>query len=111
MHEHTLAMNILKTAHDAAKGQKILKIVLEIGEIADIPPQELVDAIKHIVKYDVEYAESESKIKCSCGYIGRSRILEKKHAATIFVCPECNNSNPEVLTGKDIIIKEIEVED
>ncbi len=111
MHEFTIAKNIIDTAENAALGKKINSIHIEMGEIADIPPSDLLDALKLINKeciYDV--VEIESVVKCSCGFEGRPKILEKKHATTIFVCPECNNI-PQIVSGNEINVVSVDVED
>lgn len=111
MHEYTLAKNIIDTAENAASGRKIKSIKIEMGEIADIPASDLLDALKLINKECIfDISETNSVVKCSCGFKGRPKILEKKHAATIFVCPKCNKI-PEIVSGNEINVVSVDVED
>lgn len=111
MHEHTLAKNIIDTAENATFGKKINSIKIEMGEIADIPPADLLDALNLINEnYFYDVIETEALVKCSCGFEGRPKILEKKHAATIFVCPKCN-SIPQIISGNEINVVSVDVDD
>jgi Zn finger protein HypA/HybF involved in hydrogenase expression len=65
--------------------------------------------LKKMVNWDVIMLRKEGKVKCSCGYEGVPKIVEKQHGHTVFVCPECG-SVPDVLEGGDIILKEVVVD-
>ncbi len=76
MHEHTLAKNIIDTAENTVSGKKINSIKIEMGEIADILPSDLLDALDLINdEYFYDVVETESVVKCSCGFKGRPKIL------------------------------------
>jgi len=106
MHETIIANDIIKKAE--SKG-KVKSAVIEVGDLAHLSAEELEETIKNMVKWTFVIVKKPAKVKCSCGYIGGPKIVEKRHGLTLFVCPECS-SIPKVLEGKDIILKEVEVE-
>ncbi|MBW3012423.1 hydrogenase maturation nickel metallochaperone HypA [Candidatus Woesearchaeota archaeon] len=107
MHETLIAQDIIKEAN---KYGKVLAIVVEVGELAHIPAEELDECLKSLVDWKVLVNETPSVVSCICGYEGRPRILEKGHDSTMFACPECKAVMPEIISGTDIVLKEVEVE-
>ena len=106
MHETIIANDIIKKAE--SKG-KVKSAVIEVGDLAHLSAEELDAALKNMVSWSFVIVKRPAKVKCLCGYIGEPKVVEKKHGLTLFVCPKCS-SIPKVLKGKDIILKEIEVE-
>ena len=105
MHETIIAKEIINKAkeHGEVKG-----ILVEVGELADIPADHLLETLETMVNWNVLIKEKKARVKCSCGYEGEPKIVEKRHDFTLFVCPKCS-SLPKVLEGKDIILREVEV--
>lgn len=106
MHETIIANDIIKKAE--SKG-RVKSAVIEVGDLAHLSAEELEQALKNLVDWNIIIVKRPAKIKCSCGYIGKPKIVEKRHGLTLFVCPKCS-SLPKVLSGEDIILKEVEVE-
>ena len=106
MHETIIAGDIIK---EAEKYGKVLSIKVEVGELAVIPAHELDECLKSLVEWKVVVNEAHAKVRCSCGYQGEPRIMQKSHDSTVFACPKCG-SLPEIVSGKDIILREVEVE-
>ena len=106
MHETTIAQNIIKEAETHGK---VKEIYLEIGELAHVPANELLECLKTLVDWKINSKEIQAKVKCSCGFEGKPKILERGHDAFLIECPSCK-SIPEITEGKDIKIIKVIVE-
>ncbi len=105
MHETVFAKKIIE---EAERHGTVTEINLEIGELAPVPTEELVDCIKGIVTWKVNYKETPSKVECECGYEGRPTILERGHDYFYIECPKCHEI-PNILEGQDIKIVSVKV--
>lgn len=104
MHEIAIAQAIV----DEAKKQGAEKgIQVEIGELAELTPEELEQALKGVTKMFVQVDYKESLVKCACGYEGKANILDKGHGYCYFNCPNCG-SKPQVIDGGGIKLIGIE---
>ena len=106
MHETIIAKEILKQAKEKAKGKKIKSITIEVGELAQLPANELKEVLRAMVDFKIIVKQVKARVKCECGYEGTPRILAQHHDFTLFECPECSKQ-PKVLCGADIILREI----
>ncbi len=106
MHETIIANDIIKKAE--SKG-KVKSALIEVGDLAHLSAEELGETLKNMVNWNFVVVKKPAKVKCSCGYIGEPKIIEKRHGLALFVCPKCSTI-PKVIEGKDIILKEVEVE-
>ena len=105
MHETIIANQIIE---EAKKHGTIKSIKVEVGDLGHIPIEDLKPILDRMVDFHVDYIRKKAKVKCKCGFIGEPKILEKGHDINIFVCPKCGEV-PDVLEGKDIKLKEVEV--
>ena len=103
MHEHSFIEAILRNVEDR---EDVREVVLEVGELVGISPKHLKEHIEEQFGWKVSVLEKMSKVKCECGFMGRSKILERLHDLVIFECPECGEV-PEVMEGEDIKIIKI----
>ncbi len=105
MHEVVFANKVI----EKAKGYGDVKgIKVEVGELAEVSADELRDALKKLVKWNVNVEEKEALVKCKCGYEGKPRILERGHHTVLFNCSKCGNL-PEVVNGNEINLVDVEV--
>ncbi|NOZ80450.1 MAG: hydrogenase maturation nickel metallochaperone HypA [DPANN group archaeon] len=107
MHEIAFAEKIIK---EARKYGDVEAIHLEIGELAHVPGKDLVEALRKMVSWRIEWHEVPAKATCSCGFIGHPTILERGHDHFLIECPECK-SMPDLISGTDIRIQSVEVKD
>lgn len=108
MHEQVIAKQIITEAnrHGNVKG-----ITVEVGDLGHLPIEEMESILKAMTNWEITMVKKKATVKCnSCGIIGRPRILEKGHDHNVFECFECGNKMPEIVDGKDIILKEVETE-
>ncbi len=107
MHE----INIVKQIIEAAKKKGNVKsILVEVGELAHCSAEEIESALKQLVDWQVIVATKRAKVKCKCGYEGNPKIVEKRHGLTLFVCPKCSEL-PKVYEGKNIVLKEVTIDE
>ena len=106
MHETIIAKDIIA---EAEKHGKVTKIVVEVGDLGHLPADEMEATLKKMVSYEVEVVSKKATVKCACGYEGNPKILEHHHDFTLFECPECK-AVPQIVDGKDIILKSVDVE-
>ena len=107
MHETIIAREIIDKANE--KG-KVKAIKVEVGEMGHLPAKEFYETISTLVDWKIDMVEKEGKVKCSCGFVGRPKILERGHDVCIFECPSCCGVPEEILEGQEIKLLEVEVE-
>ncbi len=124
MHEYVFAEGILDTAVAFAEknyAKKILKIIIEVGELTFLNTEQLRFALEIISKNtiaegcEIIIEKKTGKIRCnSCGYEGSIDVREEVHhlgmPLQVFSCPKCKSNNTEIIEGKECNIKSIEIE-
>ena len=110
MHELGITKNIIAIVSENAQNKKVQKVLLEVGKLSVVMP----DAIK--LCFDI----------CAQGTIVEGAILEILEIPGMARCRECGNTcyidkpfgicecgsvKLDLLTGEELKIKEIEVED
>jgi len=103
MHDSVIANSILK---DLKKYGQVKEAVLEVGELAGIEPDHLLEHLNKVSNIKFKIKQTNSKVKCKCGYIGRAKIIERFHDFVLFECPECEG-NPDVIEGDKIMIDKV----
>lgn len=108
MHEHAIVDDLIS---EAQKHGKVIGITVDVGELAPITVMELKEALKaHQPDWKIEIVQTEALVQCKdCGFEGQPEIVERAHDFVLFECPNCA-CVPEVLAGKDIVLKSVDVE-
>lgn len=104
MHEVEIVGKIVKEAKKAGASKSI---VVNVGELCEITAKEVEDTLRKLVDWNIKINNVKSKVKCSCGYVGSAKIVDRGHGYCYFRCPECNK-NPIVLEGGEIKIAGVE---
>lgn len=113
MHEASIALSILERAQEIAfehKATKINSISVVVGALSGIVKESLLFAFDAI-KLDSP-AENctlnivEIPIKINCYDCKKVVVL----IDNCLICPECSSINIEVIEGREMLIKEIEVD-
>ncbi len=107
MHEQVFVADIVK---EATKHGVVSKVTVEVGALAPIPAAELEAALRMTTGWEVEIVENAGTVQCKCGYHGAPKITDKGHEYTIYECPKCGAKLPRVVSGKEIILKDVTVE-
>ena len=106
MHETIIASEIIKEAESHGK---VKEIYLEIGEIAPVPAEELVDCITTLTGWKVIHKEIASIVRCQCGYKGRAKIIVRGHDSCLIECQKCKMT-PDIISGKEIKVTSVVVD-
>ncbi|MBP8975660.1 MAG: hydrogenase maturation nickel metallochaperone HypA [Bacteroidetes bacterium] len=114
MHELSIAHNVAEIVSKAVKTDdlsRVLKIKMKIGAMAGVVPESLDFSFKAITagtslantKLVIEYIPF--RIRCEkCGVITEmeSGVIE---------CPQCGSSSTQIISGQELLVTEIELED
>ena len=112
MHEMSLSQEIVRTAVDAAEDRdgRITEICVSVGALSATNVESLSFWMEETLRSrdmeetEVELEQPAARVKCECG--------EEYEAEDMFAgCPECGSYTREVLSGKDVTVKWVEVED
>jgi hydrogenase nickel incorporation protein HypA/HybF len=115
MHEMGIAMEILKIVQASIPAEmaetRVRRVNLKVGKLSTIVPDSLrfcfgVVADKTNVA-EAELAIEEVPVQARCGDCG----LEWTIDSTVFTCPSCGKGNTELLTGRELDIVSIEIDD
>ncbi|MGD0915388.1 MAG: hydrogenase maturation nickel metallochaperone HypA [Thermodesulfobacteriota bacterium] len=123
MHEAALAHSILKTILEVAtknKAREVLRVEMEIGEICLVNMEQLAFHIglfaRETIAKDMEFLvkKVETKIRCKeCSYFGGIEYKEIDpewhYRVPIFGCVRCRSNMTEIVQGKDLMIRSIDV--
>ncbi|MDZ7962549.1 MAG: hydrogenase maturation nickel metallochaperone HypA [Aulosira sp. DedQUE10] len=110
MHELGITQNIVAIVTEHAKGKKVQRVVLEIGKLSAIMP----DAIRFCFDICTQGTVLErAKLEileipglAECRQCGRKIALDK-----LFGICECGSVQLNLITGEELKIKEIEIEE
>lgn len=111
MHEYSIAKNLAYIIFDKVnkeKPKKVNKIVIVVGEASGVEKEFLEHSLReHILKNTIcEYSElvfevEKPKIKCN--------QCKTEYTEPVLKCI-CGGDNFDVVSGKDVFVKSIEVE-
>jgi hydrogenase nickel incorporation protein HypA/HybF len=111
MHEMGLAEGILAVVLDAAEGQKVRRIRLQIGNLQMVVPDSLEFSFQ-LVARDTPAAEAVLEIKevparfrCNQCEV----VSEFNHPP--YMCSHCGASDVEFISGNQVLVDEVELED
>jgi hydrogenase nickel insertion protein HypA len=123
MHEAALAHSILKTILDVAlknKAKEVLRVQMEVGEICLVNMEQLTFHIgmfaRETIANNMEFLVKKvaTKIRCKdCSYFGGIEYKETDpewhYRVPIFGCVRCKSNRTEIIQGKELTIKSIDV--
>jgi len=113
MHEMSIAQSIIDIVDDTLvenEKDKLREIVVDIGELVAVVPESLHFCYEAIVN-GTKYEKAELKInikplKIKCNDCGVDSKIEKYN----FLCPNCDSTNINVLSGEELNIRYLEVD-
>jgi Zn finger protein HypA/HybF involved in hydrogenase expression len=109
-HEQVYVQDMVKAATEAAAGSQITGVKIEVGELAPIHADDIKTAME-FTGWALDLVVKPGTVRCKCGYTGQPNIQEKGHDYTIYSCPACGGNLPPVIDGKDVILKDVVVQD
>jgi len=112
MHELGLTKNIVDSILGHARrnnAQNVVRVVLEVGKISGVVPEALEFCFWVCIKGTlIEGAQLEIRRIDAIGKCKKC-IKEFNLLEDNFSCPNCQESNWELISGKELNIKELEV--
>lgn len=111
MHELGIISSMVKTIEEIIKEQgytQVHKLVLEVGELSGIVPHYM-EVCYPAAVYKTFMENSVLEMEVIPGIV-RCKDCGKEFNATAhdFTCPHCQSQNMEILSGNDVMIKEIQ---
>ncbi len=113
MHELSIAENILKIVESNISGynfEKVKTINLKVGKLTAVVSTALVFAFEVLSSGTVfENAKiniREMPIKIICKVCKVEKEIENYH----FVCPTCESENIEIISGRELLVEDVEIE-
>ncbi|MFN8257178.1 MAG: hydrogenase maturation nickel metallochaperone HypA [Bacteroidales bacterium] len=113
MHELSIAMSILDIVSEYAakeKAREVTEIEIELGSLSGVVCDSLVFALevatKNTISENAEIIVTEIKAKARCRHCEKTFEPENLFSA----CPYCKNSGYELLTGRELRVKSLKIE-
>ena len=113
MHEMGLCENILNIALEAAgrnNARKIVKITVKAGEMRGVVESQMKFCFgfmaKDTIAENAELVIEKVEISASCKSCGMKFTVREFN----FTCGSCSSSDLEIHTGKELMVKDIEVD-
>ncbi|MDA8140805.1 MAG: hydrogenase maturation nickel metallochaperone HypA [Desulfobacteraceae bacterium] len=115
MHEMGIATEILKIVQDSIPaemaGARVRRVNLRVGKLSAIVTESLRFCFTIVAEKTpvagAELAVEEVAVKAKCGACGQEFTIE----SAVFLCPACNSGNIQMLSGRELDIVSIEVEE
>ena len=115
MHEMGIAMEIVEIAKasipEDMKGAKIQRVNLQVGKLSAIVADSLKFCFDLVIK-DTPLEGAELAIE-ELPVVVRCKDCQVQWTVTepVFTCQQCQGGNIEILSGRELDIKSIEIED
>ena len=114
MHELAIAQNILEIVRQAvpqALEKSVRGVRIRVGQLSGIVPDSLDFCFSAMVA-DTDMREARLSID-QVPTLSQCKTCAHRFGITdwIFICPACKSTNLEVISGKELEIVEIELED
>ena len=114
MHELGIVVHVIKQIEDLAKTQKVEKVnelTLEVGEVSGVVKEYFVDAFEW-AKKRTEYMKDCKLNLIIIQGITYCEDCKKTYSTTEYgkECPYCHSTNTYLVTGKDVMIKNVKVQ-
>ncbi len=115
MHEMGIAMEIVDIAKASIpadmQGSRVRKVNLQVGKLSAIVPDSLRFCFDLVVKETplegAELAIEELPVVARC----KDCDIEWKLTEAVFTCKNCEGGNIDILSGRELDITSIEIED
>ena len=114
MHEYSIAQNMIRIVRDKVDNgvlSRVTKVKVKVGELSGVVPDALEFSFK-IIAEDSKMKKAQLKIdfipvKAKCKNCKKEFRLDSPS----FVCPDCLSSNLDILSGDELFLESIEIEE
>lgn len=110
MHELSIAQSLLETVQTYAP-KRVFSIRMKIGALTAVLPDSLTFAFEALrpgtTAESARLVIDQIPVRCSC----KACALEFEMERLLFVCPNCGGTKLDVLSGNELDIVELELEE
>lgn len=114
MHEYSIAQSIMQIVlaeAEKANARKILKISLKIGDLTGVFPDSLSFCLdlcsKGTIAENAHLTIEKVPIRGYCHHCNKVFLIEDNQ----YICQNCGNLKIELVTGRELQINHLEIED
>jgi len=114
MHEYSIAQNIMQiilTEAEKAKARKVVKVSLKIGGLTGVFPDSLSFCFdlcsKGTIAENADLIIEKVPIRGYCPHCNKVFLIEDNK----YLCQNCGNLKIELITGRELQINHLEIED
>jgi hydrogenase nickel incorporation protein HypA/HybF len=114
MHELSIAQSLLEIIeHEAIpyKGARVTTVTLRIGKLSGVVPDALKFGFEALSRGGIAEGASliieEVPLRIKCHQCGAESAIHDP----FLLCPRCNGAEVEMIAGRELEIKEMEIED
>ncbi|MHC4714633.1 MAG: hydrogenase maturation nickel metallochaperone HypA/HybF [Planctomycetota bacterium] len=110
MHELSIASGICRAAVEHSGGRKVTFLRVRVGALSGVLADALDFCIHEVAgeaglgEAEIIIEETKPLLKCACG-------REYEAADILDACPDCGGWDREIVSGADVLISELRVED
>jgi len=114
MHELGIAQSIMQivlSEAERAKARKVLKVTIKVGELAGVMPDSLTFCFNMLARStiaeDASLTIEKIPVRGYCSECQREFVI----ADTSYWCTACGNKHIELISGRELQIGQLEIED
>jgi hydrogenase nickel incorporation protein HypA/HybF len=110
MHELGIARNIVALVGEAARGRRVVRVTLEVGQLSGV----MSEAIAFCFQVVAEGTELDGAILDICEIVGQARCQDcgtEFATATLCLVCACGSHRISVLRGEELNVKSMELEE
>jgi hydrogenase nickel incorporation protein HypA/HybF len=110
MHEMSITQSVVELCEEHAQGRKVLSVTLQVGALSGVIPESIEfcfeactqDTLLDGARLDIEFIPGEGR----CPMCGSSSRVDNLFDP----CPSCGAFGLEITAGKELRVKELEIE-
>lgn len=114
MHELGIVVEVVKQVEELAKQnnvEKVTELTIEVGEVSGVVKEYFLDAFKWLIK-KTKYMKECKLVYVQIQGISYCEDCKNTYPTTKYgkECPNCHSSHTYLVSGKEVLIKDIKVQ-
>jgi hydrogenase nickel incorporation protein HypA/HybF len=114
MHEFSIAQSLLEIIEEHTlpyAGARVMNVTLRIGKLSGVMPDALRFGFEALSRGGIAEGASliieEVPLRIKCHHCGAESAMDEP----FLLCPRCNGSEVEMIAGRELEVKEMEIDD
>ena len=115
MHEMSYIMRMVNLACEVARennAKRVTQIVVDVGQTTGVMPYYMhkyyPEAVKNTIIEGAELICNEVPVKALCEECGKEYLPNRENR---YLCPHCGGRKAHIIEGKDVILKNVVIEE